>query len=305
MELAHKIQDAMLGAGLDIKGDIDWHEHNKAQRFALSNHRTNKKHVFVFVHPGGASFGDWRNPATWQTIWEKSGREVTPIERKARQDRLDLIKREREALLNYARKRAFKLLYLAGIKNVSETHPYVIYKKIIPYYAWQIRSYIVLPIRDMDGQLISLQYIKPNGFKQFKKHASPKEGMLIMAEAILPTDTIRICEGWATGCTIYEAFGPPVIVAFSATNLPLVASKIAQKYTQNAIHICADNDAHLKKNVGYEEGIKAAKVAGGKLILPNFVQLPQENVQTDWNDLFCLAGMDEVEQQLSLSSKYV
>jgi putative DNA primase/helicase len=60
-------------------------------------------------------------------------------------------------------------------------------------------------------------------------------------------------EGWATGATLHEATGLPVVVAFNAGNLLLVAKLIRREYPAARLVICADNDwktAILRPEIG-------------------------------------------------------
>ena len=187
-----------------------------------------------------------------------------------------------------------------GITCIEATleNIYVKNKRIIPYYAKQIRSSLVLPITDVNKMLQSIQFIKPNGRKQFKKNTTFKNGMMYLSEEIRPNDIIRICEGYATSCSVYETVGPPVVCAFNADNLINVARELRIKYPLNQIHICGDNDQFKKENSGLKFALAAAKNCDGKVFIPNFKDFDVSGKPTDWNDLFCLAGIEEVERQL-------
>lgn len=108
--------------------------------------------------------------------------------------------------------------------------------------------------------------------------------------------TIRICEGYATACSIYEAVGPPVICAFSASNLEAVAVAIRQKYSKMVIFICADNDCDKKENLGVNQALIAAQASNAFIVVPQL----KTNAKCDWNDLFCLEGVEIVVNQLTI-----
>lgn len=302
-----QMRDALFNNGFPYNGEINsvigtYHSFN-------SENGTCKKKCCryrLFENDLGAHFICWRRGVDY--FWfVKDSKSFTSIEKRQiaieRKKHLDLLTTEKRLFQDRAIISAEKLLNYS--REASWDHPYIRKKKIIPYYARQIRSYLILPITDINRNLQSLQYIKSNDFKQFKKSASPKEGMLFLAEDIGKDDIIRIVEGYATGCSIYEATSTPVVIAFSASNLSHVAIALRIKYPGNEIHICCDNDQFSKENIGYIEAIKAAKAIGAKVIKPNFNHLDLTNKPTDFNDLFVLAGIEEIEQQLSVSSKFV
>ena len=91
---------------------------------------------------------------------------------------------------------------------------------------------------------------------------------------LTPRDTILICEGWATGASLFEATGHFTIVAFSAGNLTAVALSTRKHHQANEIMICGDNDA---SGVGQIAARAAALAINGKYILP-------DTVGQDFND---------------------
>lgn len=295
MDFETGLLNAMHDAHVHIDGQIDW-SFRDFQRFRVKNHWRRGKPLFVCLHGEGATFGDWRDPSTWRTWWHRSWQEITYAEKQKRLKELERLEHEKRLRRSHAIWRAKEMLNHRTWRgptcvDASEKHPYVIKKKILPHYALQIRSYLVLPIFDLDGALISLQYIKPNGDKRFKKNASPKKGYVLLADVIArDTDTLWICEGWATGCSIYDATNGPVICALSASNLEEVVYGFRIKYPGNNIIVCADNDSHLPKNIGVEMARKAAKNGGAGIRIPN--------IKGDWNDLAIEAGIGEVKKQL-------
>lgn len=295
MDIMYKVYARMEEIGLDFVGSIDWSLHDKWQRFKCRS-KSHGKPIFVIVSQHYVSFGDWRNPSHIQTVWNKPYDTFTTqqkIEYKRNRDKIELEKQQNKL---YAQKRAQLLLQKSH--EASLEHPYVIRKRIVPYYANQIRSYLIIPIYDLDGNLLSLQYINRHGFKRFKSGASVKCGYAFLGECINDDDVLHICEGWATGCSIYEAIGGPVICAMQASNLAFIARSFRGLYPTIPINICADNDAHLKDNVGVKAGMEAADTSDSTLIIPDFSKFANSYKLTDFNDLAIIAGIEEVENQL-------
>ncbi len=309
MEFSEKLHNEMEKVGIYIEGDINWMS-REFQRFSCKNYRNKKKHLFVVLLNGGASFGDWRDPSSWKTVWEQSWRDLNKEEKIRREESIFRLKRERELLQSHAIFRSSLLLNHRtwhGETCMAATidNAYAAKKKVNPYYGLQLRSYLILPIIDIHHNLQSLQYIKPNGFKQFKKNASPKNGMVWLSEP-LPKDyrgVIRVCEGYATGCSIYESIGGPVVCALSASNLESIAIQLRTKYVLSQIKICGDNDYCNKQNIGLHHARRAAIFVGGTLHYPIFEESHAPNKPSDFNDLFCLKGIEETEKQLLITRK--
>lgn len=309
MEFADKLKDAMDKENVHIDGEINWFS-SDFQRFSSKNHWNRKKHLFVILFQGGASFGDWRDPGSWKTIWEKSWRELEREEKLQRAREMELLKHQKELIRNHAIWRCKLLLSHKTWRgetchDASLSQKYVREKRIIPYYGKQIRSYLVLPVTDLDGNLQSIQFIKPCGFKRFKKNTSPKGGMIILSDKLSKnySGDIFICEGYATGCSIKEAIDAPVICTLGASNLLAVSLEIRSKYVFSTLHICSDNDQYSPDNIGVTVGKEAANLTGGILHYPMFKESDLLKKPTDFNDLLCIYGIEEVEKQLSIVRK--
>ena len=123
--------------------------------------------------------------------------------------------------------------------------------------------------------LVSLQFIGDYGSKRMMKDGKAQGSCCFIGGSKPNGKTILICEGWATGASLYEATGHFTIVAFSAGNLKAVAMQ-SRKYNPDAeIIICGDNDPN---GVGNKAAREAALAIGGKYVLP---ATPGQ----DWNDV--------------------
>jgi phage/plasmid primase-like uncharacterized protein/energy-coupling factor transporter ATP-binding protein EcfA2 len=157
---------------------------------------------------------------------------------------------------------------------------------------------LVIPCLDEKGTIWSFQTIYPNGDKRFKK-GGKKTGTFFTIGELLSADRFYIAEGFATGASIHLATKATVVIAFDCGNLLQVAELLRNKFPEKQIDICGDNDQWKKDkgNPGKEAAIKAAKAVGGNYFLPSFKSTETE--PTDFNDLHCLEGLDEVHVQLS------
>lgn len=112
------------------------------------------------------------------------------------------------------------------------------------------------------GKVSSLQFINHDGEKRFFPGGG-KGGFLI--GKIVVGKPICIAEGFATGASIHEATGYPVVVAFDAGNLSKIANALRTKQPDAVIILCADDD-----EAGRSYASKAARAIGGVVALPDF-----------------------------------
>lgn len=179
---------------------------------------------------------------------------------------------------------------------------------------------LLVPIWAGPGRLASLQAIFPSrcigappkdGEKDTRRDKDylrdgRKMGCYFLLGAIAAdTHTVLVCEGYATGATLYEVLGLPVMVAFDAGNLASVARMLRDKLPGARIVVCADNDAFTRRadgkpwNPGVECAAAAAKDVGGLVATPQFASADGE--PTDWNDLAERQGLEAVREQFALA----
>ncbi|MHB1333205.1 MAG: toprim domain-containing protein [Sulfuriferula sp.] len=143
---------------------------------------------------------------------------------------------------------------------------------------------LVLAVRNVDGDIKSLQFIDEDGSKRLMK-GGEKRGHWIHINGSRTASRILICEGWATGATLAEAFPDDcVIAAIDAGNLLPVAQAIRASYPDAAITICADDDHLTPGNPGRTKATAAALAVGAKLAIPDFGNDWPDHA-TDFNDL--------------------
>lgn len=157
-------------------------------------------------------------------------------------------------------------------------------------------SAMIIPVRNVQGELRSLQFIIPNdNGTQFIKRFLPggqKKGNFFMFGKPVNGRPLVIVEGYATGASVYEATFWPVVVAFDAGNLMSVAQVIRWNYPNVEMIIGADAD-----EIGLKKAKLAAATVGAKIVYPFFPSAEGENIK-DWNDLFKLYGPEIVKRQL-------
>lgn len=151
-------------------------------------------------------------------------------------------------------------------------HPYLVKKNIQPHRVRMYRDSLVIGIYDQDKQLVNLQFIDSAGNKRFLSGGKKKSCFSFVGDKV--SQTLLICEGYATGASLYQVTGLFTIVALDAGNLEAVALTIRKLYPSHSIIIAGDND---ESGTGQKAARSAALAVGGKYILP---------VRTgyDWND---------------------
>lgn len=259
-------------------------------------------YYMIFANRIGAAFGCWRRDIH-QKWFVKSYDALTFVEKRDYKIQSDRLKKEKEERHKIAILKC-KTIWEATVEPDPD-HPYLLKKKIKPLYIRQVGKNLVVPIYAPDGSIQCLQYIQPDGFKLYHIGASPKGGYMAMGEKI--TDPIRICEGYATGCSIYEAIGETVLVCFTAYNLVNIAKFIRKNFPEHNIHICADDDRKTEEKIGINPGLKyaliSAKEIGATVIYPDFTNISNAETASDFNDLMCLSGIESLESQLLLAKK--
>ena len=182
----------------------------------------------------------------------------------------------------------------------ADTHPYLTEKGVNAYGLRLYKGSLVVPVRDIQGQIHTLQFISRD--KKVLLSDGAKTGHFFE----IPADTpeVCLCEGYATGASIHEATGLHVVVAIDCQNLPPVYEAVRTKYPDKPLILCADNDAIDKdgsarrQNPGLDKAIALARRDSSvKLAVPQFVDVSRR--PSDFNDLHRLEGLEAVRTQVT------
>lgn len=184
---------------------------------------------------------------------------------------------QKEGECNYLKKKLLSDTLDLGIKFDSKNNIYV-------------------PLLDIDGKIWSYQRIQDDGSKYFHSSARIKECFHVLGN-IESSDKVFVCEGFATGASIFLATNHPTVITFQASNLLSVSKALKNKYKEKSFIICGDDDIFNETNIGREKAEEAAKACLGKVIFPEFKNLIDKKT-TDFSDLHILEGLDEVKRQL-------
>ena len=167
---------------------------------------------------------------------------------------------------------------------------------------------LVIPLRNINGEIQTLQYIDEQGGKRFFTDAPVKGAFFSIAldERFLnehPAMPILLCEGYATAVTVYQGIYNPVVAAMTAGNLLPVAEALKGKYPGHPIIIMADNDRHAD---GRNTGLEKAREAVRKLDLQGIIypEFTPEEEGSDWNDYAAIHGVVETVHLLRAKIDY-
>ena len=242
--------------------------------------------------PAGA-FGCWRRgikenwcSKSWQGL---SPKEQDRIKKRHRETKI-LWKQEQVKIHAEAREEANRIW---NESKAVQGHEYLRNKGVKPFGVRDHNGTLIVPLKDAQDTLNSLQSISPNGTKRFLPGGKFKGCYHLIGT---PDEILYITEGYSTGATVHDATGEAVVVAFNAGNLQNVAEILRRKYGDISIVIAADNDAFTDGNPGLTKAKEAATAVGGKIAVPVFNDVSSK--PTDFNDLCQLEGAEKVEKLL-------
>ncbi len=196
----------------------------------------------------------------------------------------------------------------------------------------------VIPMLDTAGKVHGLQIVRSNAeakaknrlAKEFWPAGLAKKGHFHLIG--MPTNVLLVCEGYATGASLYEATGIPVAIAFDANNLAPVAGALRKRYKRVKILVCGDDDNfgtcmsckekvilsiepqtcsacgsdHKRINTGVTSASMAALEVDGAWCKPYFEDEPKRHSLfakkgiklSDFNDLHAADGLHAVRVQI-------
>ncbi|WP_263322419.1 toprim domain-containing protein [Endozoicomonas sp. Mp262] len=230
------------------------------------------------------SFGSWRTGRKY--IWRSNDTsKLTTKQREAIQRQQEAAQKKYKAeLMEVQRQAANESLKVWKAGDVVDVaHLYLLCKSVRAYGIRQLRNTLLIPIRDINGKLTSIQFINAEGEKFFQTGGRTKGCFHRIGSPV--DSTIYIAEGYATGATIHEVTGHAVAMALYASNLVDVAKNLRNKYPDYNLIIAADDDRFTVGNPGVTYARRAADIVGAEVLIPEF---PKDASGTDFNDLMQL-----------------
>lgn len=293
------MRDAISQVGLIPPEQILFDE--KIHRFPTNGDRSDKAGYYcAFNNDGFQSgfYGCWRT-GIYQIWTSKNELELTPEQRQAYREKIQAERLRAEALRqSEAKQAAVKALEIWNhARPATDAHLYL-KKKAVKSYGMRVDAdgRLIIPVMTAIGEIMSLQFINPDGTKKFLPGGTVKGGFYRIPGT---GGTAYLCEGYATASTIHQATGEIVFVGFFAGNLKPVAEAIRKQWPDAKLIICADNDQFTPGNPGFTKGREAAAAVGAGIVWPEFTNQELLNGKlSDFNDLAALRGLDAAKERL-------
>lgn len=269
------ILDAMVGAGLQPHKPLALIADGQIHRYRVMGDKAGSANGWYTLHDGPepfGAFGSWKTGEshTWRGTPTKP---LTPAERAAMAQHVQATRQAhaqaQQQVHLEARTRAQKLWSTAH--PATNDHPYLQRKRIPAIGVRRLRDMLVIPARDVHGELHTLQFISPDGSKRFLTGGRIAGCYYAMGR---PVDRLLLAEGLATGSTLHQATGAAVAVCFSCGNLLAVARALRDKFPRLRLVLCADNDLATPGNPGVTKAREAARAVGGFLAVPRLQAVP-------------------------------
>ena len=263
--------DAMRGAGLVPLKALDLQDDGKVHRFRVEGDKAGSSNGWYVLHSypvQAGAFGSWKTGEqhTWR---EATSKPPSAAERAALQQRMQAMQQaraaEQEDAYCAARERAQAMI--SKSMAARDDHPYLLRKKALAHGVRQLGAALLIPVRNAQGELQTLQMIAPDGTKMFLSGGRVAGGFYLIGEV---GEVLLIAEGFATASTLHTATQYAVAVAFNAGNLERVARSLRRLHKTTRIVVCADNDAQTPGNPGLTKATEAARAVRGFVAMPRF-----------------------------------
>lgn len=283
---------AMKAAGLVSPEVI--HADGLLHRFSSTGKRGDLSGWYV-LHNGAMSagaFGCWRAGLT--ETWSSKPRHALTFAEQSmlrQQVKEAMALRDTQTLKHQQHTQMLATKWWEQARPVTQ-HPYLTAKGVLGYGLRVEGHMLLVPLRDTEGTLHSVQSITPEGRKRFMAGGRVRGCYYGLGSV----GSVRVvCEGAATAHSIHAATGLAVAAAFSASNLLPVAKALQLKHPECTLVVAADDDYLTEGNPGLTAGRLAAMAVGGLLVKPQF-PASRPRKATDFNDLYSLAGAVAVSE---------
>lgn len=292
---------ALKAAGLQVEGMpvMD----GKMQRVPTEQDRPGQSSGAYVGYLDGKPSGFIQNFQTGlKQNWTVEGMKLSPEEQAQLQAQAALVKQQRAAEIAETQGKVAEKVgprFEALPETTSTPNKYLERKGVEAHGVRFEGESVVVPMRDVDGKLWSIQRISPDAEapKMFEKGGKKLGTMHVIGE-VKPGSEILVAEGYATGASLHQATGKTVAVAFDSGNVGPVVNALQQRYSTSPIFIMADNDRPNanRGNVGVEKALEAAEKYKVGVAFPKFKD-PMAKV-SDFNDLHKAEGLSEVKRQV-------
>lgn len=269
-----------------VYGPLDWLpvSDGEIHRFHVPGDKSGSLNGWYTLYADGiasGAFGSWKagGTSTWCSREPADHREAEQV-----RQRIEQARRQREAEQQRRQHKAAKMAqrWWRDARRADPGHPYLVAKGVHPHALRQRGNDLLVPLY-VDGQLVNLQRIAPDGSKRFLFGGRIK-GVYSPLGHITPGTEICICEGWATGATLHQHAGRTVAAAMNAGNLLPCALGLRARYSHHSFLIAGDDDRATDGNPGRQAANAAAAAIGALVAFPDWPEGCPDDL-TDFNDL--------------------
>ena len=176
---------------------------------------------------------------------------------------------------------------MASAQPASPCHPYLKIKQLPPLGLLQQGSLLLVGLYAQGHRLVNIEHITSRGGKFGLKHG---QRIGVYHRFGGHSWTVYICEGWATGASLYlmENQAVRVYAAMGKGSLENVARIAREQNPGSRLIVAADNDTHQPDNPGLAQALKAAETVGAAVLLPTLAQATSKG--TDFSDFYLAKG---------------
>ena len=254
-------------------------------RVHIPGDRIGTRNGWYVLHGGdfaSGCYGTWKSAGTWQT-WS-SRQPVDHLEAELLRQRIEQAKRQREAELHQRNQSTAEdaRQQWAGARRAEADHSYLVAKGIEPHNLRQAGDVLLVPLY-LNGELVNLQRIWPDGSKRFLKGGMVK-GCYSPIGTVEPGKPVYLVEGWATGATLHEESDAVVACAMNCGNLLEAGSRLQCLHPDAVVIIAGDDDRQTEGNPGRTAANKSAAALGCEVIMPPWSGAEPVSL-SDFNDL--------------------
>ncbi|WP_426201879.1 toprim domain-containing protein [Pseudomonas sp. TWP3-1] len=269
-----------------VYGSLDWLPvpDGSIHRFRVPDDKPGTLNGWYVLYLDGiasGAFGSWKvgDTSTWCSREPVDAREAAQI-----RERIDQARRQREAEQLRRQQQAAEKAnhWWRNARRAAPDHPYLSAKGVRSYGLRQRGADLLIPLY-LDGRLVNLQRIAPDGGKRFLFGGRIK-GTYSPLGIIEPGSVLCICEGWATAASLHQHGGYVVAAAMNAGNLIQAAMGLRARYPDQPIVIAGDDDRLTDGNPGRTAANAAAAAVGAEVAFPEWPEGSPDDL-TDFNDL--------------------
>jgi putative DNA primase/helicase len=173
----------------------------------------------------------------------------------------------------------------------GDLHPYLESKKLNENYTARVdhNGTLLIPAYD-SNRFVGVQMIFESEGKFEKRFSTgiKLHGSFSYIGNIRNSDVVYVAEGFATGATIHQLTGHPVLIAFNCHNIYPAVKTLRTINQYCKLIICADNDdERINPQTGKKENIGIIKAKFTAHRISNcIVKIPKPDHGTDFNDWF-------------------